>query len=91
MKFKELKTGTIFVFDDKPTTLCLLSYNRATKKNDVVFLSGNFFNVGQIYEKWGDKGVRVLPHVKTVLQNIAAGQPSFSFVRKSVDSKAVAD
>lgn len=73
MKFKELKPGTIFSFEKKPDTLCLLSYNRDTNKNDVVFLCGNFWNATQLYEEWKEQEVKIYPELKKVLVTFAKG------------------
>lgn len=75
MKFKDLKSGAVFAFKEKPNSLCLLSYNREKGKNDVVFLSGNCHNAGQIYDAWKEKEVREFPHIKQVLQTLANGLP----------------
>jgi len=74
--FKDLKPGTVFAFKNRPNALCLLSYNRKKNKNDVVFLSGNFHNVGQLYEPWAEKEVRVFPQIKQLLGYISNGLPS---------------
>jgi hypothetical protein len=71
--FKELKAGTVFVFKERLNTLHLLSFNHQTNRNDVVLLSGNFHNAGQLYEGWADKEVIELPYVKKTLQSIAHG------------------